>query len=339
MPRRLSNPPNPWQTTSVDWLGEPPEVALEVYEEEAKSILSANDSPDIPFRWSVNPYRGCFHACAYCYARPTHQFLGWGAGTDFDRRIVVKTNAAEILSLELARPSWKREPVAFSGVTDCYQPIEAAYSLTRACLEVCLARRTPVVILTKGALVERDAALLAKIHEVAGVRVTISIAFADAQSARALEPNTPSPARRFQAIETLAQAGIPTGILVAPIIPGLNDTHIAELLERAAQAGATYAAMTMLRLPQEVVDVFTERLNETLPLRAAKILSAIRDVRGGKLSDARFSERMKGQGPRWKIIHDLFDLQCRRHGLDPHFAEGPPLPAQRETEEQGELFA
>lgn len=339
MPRRLSNPPNPWHTTSLDWLGEPPEVALEVYEEEAKSILSSNDSPDIPFRWSVNPYRGCFHACAYCYARPTHQYLDWGAGTDFDRRIVVKTNAAELLSLELARASWRREPVAFSGVTDCYQPLEASYGLTRACLEVCLARRTPVVIVTKGALVERDAELLARIHAVAGARVAISIAFADEPTARALEPNTASPARRFQTIETLTKAGVPTGVLVAPIIPGLNDDHIPEVLERAAAAGAEYAAMTMLRLPAEVVDVFTERLEEALPLRAQKVLSSIRQVRGGELSEARFSERMRGRGPRWEILRDLFELQCRRHGLEGHLTEGPLLPTPRESEEQGELFA
>jgi DNA repair photolyase len=339
MPRRLSNPPNPWNTTSVDWLTEPPEVSLEVYEEEAKSILSSNNSPDIPFRWSVNPYRGCFHACSYCYARPTHQYLDWGAGTDFDRRIVVKTNAADLLSLELARPSWRREPICFSGVTDCYQPLEASYRLTRACLEICLARRTPVLINTKGSLIERDIDILSRLHETAGVRVTISIAFSDTSTARAMEPNTPTPQRRFQTLQALSAAGIPTGILIAPIIPGLNDNHIPELLERAAEAGAEHAVMTMLRLPAEVVDVFTERLHETLPLRAAKILSTIRQMRGGELSDARFSDRMHGQGPRWKIIHDLFELQCRRHGLNSRCAAGAPLPETAAAEEQGELFA
>ena len=188
MPQRVSNPPNPWQSSHVEYLGEPPPVELQVYEEEARSILSENDSPDVPFRWSVNPYRGCFHACAYCYARPGHQYLGWGAGTDFDRRIVVKTNAEGLLDDALRRPQWRRELIAFSGVTDCYQPLEASYGLTRRCLQVCLRHANPVAIVTKGALVERDAELLAQIEARARASVFVSVPFADDGQGRAIEP-------------------------------------------------------------------------------------------------------------------------------------------------------
>ncbi|TDJ70084.1 MAG: radical SAM protein, partial [Planctomycetota bacterium] len=179
MPRLVSNPPNPWATRHVEWLEAPPPVQVEVYEECAKSILARNDSPDVPFRFSLNPYRGCQHACAYCYARPTHQYLGFGAGTDFDSKIVVKTNAAELLRRALAKRSWRREWIAFSGVTDCYQPLEASYGITRACLEVCREFRNPVGIITKSALVRRDVDVLLALDRVADVQVILSIPFAD----------------------------------------------------------------------------------------------------------------------------------------------------------------
>ena len=179
MPRPVSNPPNPWQSVHAEWLGEPPEAALEIYEEEARSIVAENESPDVGFRFSVNPYRGCFHACAYCYARPTHQYLGWGAGTDFDRKIVVKVNAPELLRRELTRKSWKGDTIVFSGVTDCYQPAEAVYGLTRRCLEVCREFRNPVGIVTKGALVRRDVDVLSALAREAEVVVYVSIPFAD----------------------------------------------------------------------------------------------------------------------------------------------------------------
>ena len=203
LPRPVSNPPNPWSTTHVEWLEEPPAVQLEVFEEEAKSILATNDSPDVPFRFSVNPYRGCQHACAYCYARPSHQYLGYGAGTDFDSKIVAKTNAAELLRAALAKRGWRRDWIAFSGVTDCYQPLEASYGLTRACLEVCREFKNPVGIVTKSALVRRDVELLRELDRVASVVVYLSIPFADDATGRAIEPLASAPARRRHPVASM----------------------------------------------------------------------------------------------------------------------------------------
>ena len=336
MPRRLDNPPNPWSSTRVEWLGPPPEVELEVYEEEARSILSKNDSPDLPFRFSLNPYRGCFHACAYCYARPTHQYLDWGAGTDFDRKIVVKTNAPSLLRAALARRTLGRgEVLAFSGVTDCYQPIEASYGLTRACLEACAEFRQPVELITKGALVERDVALLARLHQRAGVRVWISQPFADDADGRALEPFAAAPTRRFAVLRRLAEAGVPVGVAVAPAMPGLNDHQIPAILEAAREAGADRAFLVLLRLPAEVLPVFESRLREAFPDRAAKVLSGLRAMRGGQLRDSRFGSRMQGAGPRWNLIEQLFDKHCLRLGLEGR-AEADF--ARRDRREQGELF-
>lgn len=210
--RPVSNPPNPWNSTHVDWLGDPPPARLTVFEEDARSILSENDSPDVGFRWSVNPYRGCFHACAYCYARPTHQYLGFGAGTDFERRIVAKVNAAALLEQAFNRRSWLGERIAFSGVTDCYQPLEAHYGLTRSCLEVCARFRNPVGIITKGALVRRDVDVLQQLHRTAAVRVHLSIPVADDDTARIIEPGASLPSQRFAAMEALARAGVPVGL-------------------------------------------------------------------------------------------------------------------------------
>ncbi len=224
-PRRVSNPPDPWSSTHVEWLEEPPPVALEVYEEDAHSIVATNDSPDVGFERSVNPYRGCQHACAYCYARPTHPYLGLGAGTDFDSKIVVKRNAPELLRRELAnlRRAGRTSPLAFSGVTDCYQPLEASYELTRRCLEVCLEFRQAVGVITKSALVRRDQELLARLERRAGARVCLSIPFADDGDARRLEPFASSPTTRFETLRRLSAAGVPVGVAIAPLIPGLND--------------------------------------------------------------------------------------------------------------------
>lgn len=334
MPRPVSNPPNPWASTHVEWLGEPPPAALEVYEEEARSVLSRNDSPDVPFTYGVNPYRGCFHGCAYCYARTSHQFLGWGAGTDFERRIVVKVDAPERLSLELARPALRGERIAFSGVTDCYQPLEASYGLTRRCLEVCLARGNPVGVITKGALVRRDVDVLARLARGPGASVHISVPFADARIARLIEPYAPPPAKRFEAMRILAQAGIETGIAIAPLVPGLSDPDVPRLLEEAARAGARSAFLMLLRLPGEVETVFRERLTEVLPERSAKILGALREAHGGKLYDGAFGTRMRGSGPRWRATVDLFRLHCRRLGLDQDWSAEGRAP-QRRAESRG----
>jgi DNA repair photolyase len=337
MPRPVSNPPNPWSSQHVEWLEAPPDSRLEVYEEQARSIVAANDSPDVGFTYSVNPYRGCFHGCAYCYARPSHQYLGFGAGTDFERKIVVKTNAPELLRTAFESRRWTGDLIVFSGNTDCYQPLEASYELTRRCLETCLAYRNPVGVITKSALVARDAPLLAELARDAAARVFFSIPFARSDVARKLEPFVPSPERRFDTMRRLADAGVPVGISLAPMIPGLNDSDVPEQLERAKAAGATKAFTTMLRLSAEVLPVFRERLAELFPDRAAKVWSQIRDVRGGLENVSEFGRRMRGDGPRWRVIEDLFDVTCRRLGIDDGHTGPAPATFRRPTW-QGSLF-
>jgi DNA repair photolyase len=326
VPRPVANPPNPWLSSHVEWLGPPPDAKLEVFEEHAKSIVASNDSPDIPFRWSINPYRGCYHGCAYCYARPSHELLGFGAGSDFERKIVVKQNAAALLRERFESRTWTGEPLMFSGVTDCYQPLEAAYGLTRACLSLCAEYRNPASVITKGALVRRDVELLARLEREAAASVTFSIPFIDDDLARKIEPWASPPSRRFAAMAALADAGVPVGISLAPIIPGLNDDQIPELLAAAARAKARWAFMILLRLPGSVLPVFEQRLSELVPLRANKVLHAIEDMRAGQRNDPRFGQRMHGQGPRWQAIEALFETHRRRLGLDA--TESTPL---RET--------
>jgi len=315
--RRVSNPPNPYESRWVEWLEQPPPVAVEVYEELAKSILSENDSPDLPFRWSMNPYRGCQHACAYCYARPYHEYLGLGAGTDFDSKLVVKTNAVELLEVAFRRRGWKRDLVMFSGVTDCYQPLEAVWGLTRRCLDVCLRYANPVAVVTKGSLVMRDADVLAELDLRAGATVYVSIAFSDDRSARQIEPQAPPPSKRFEAIRRLSERGVPVGVFVSPVIPGLNDRDIPEILTRAADCGARWASMTPLRLPGPVEQVFLERIQRTLPMRAKRIERRLRDIRRGEMDDSRIGHRMTGSGVYWSSIRQLFDVSVRRAGLSP----------------------
>lgn len=315
--RRVCNPPNPWQRHSVDWLGQPPEIELNVWEEKARSILSENKSPDIPFRWSVNPYRGCYHGCAYCYARPSHQYLDFGAGTDFERQIVVKTNAPELLRDAFRKRRWEGELVTFSGNTDCYQPLEATYEVTRRCLEVCAEFRNPVALITKGALVRRDVDVLRRLAADAQLFVWLSIPWADDDMGRAIEPGCTVASQRFKTLRVLSEAGIECGVSVSPIIPGLNDSQIPEILERAADCGATRAFHILLRLPAQVKPVFIGRLRETYPARADKVLNALTGMRGGKLNDPRFGSRMHGTGPRWQAIRALFSTHVRRLGLNP----------------------
>lgn len=316
MRRRIDNPPNPYLTEHCEWLGEPPAAPLEVHEEQARTILSENESPDIPFRFSLNPYRGCQHACAYCYARPTHEYLGLGAGTDFDTRITVKVNAPELLERELRRPKLRDEWIAFGGVTDCYQPLEAVYRLTRRCLEICAAQRRAVGIVTKAYLVVRDCDVLQVLRDRASVRVWVSIPFADAQIARAVETGAPSPARRLEALRTLRAAGIPTGVMVAPLIPGLNDREIPKILEQAGAAGASRAAFVALRLPGSVRPVFLERLRAAFPERADRVEARIRDMRGGGWNNPQFGARMVGEGPYWASVRTLFENTAARLGLN-----------------------
>jgi DNA repair photolyase len=326
VPRNRSNPPNRFEAAHIEWEGAPPPADLCVHEEHAKSALSENKSPDIGFRWSVNPYRGCFHGCAYCYARPTHPYIGFGAGTDFERQIVVKVNVVERLRMAFQKRSWRRELVAFSGNTDCYQPIEAHYELTRGCLEVCADYSNPVAIITKGKLVRRDVDVLQELQRDAGCNVAVSIPFVDDDHARAIEPFASSPSKRFETLRILSDAGIDTSVAVAPIIPGLNDDQIPEILKRAQEAGAASAFKILLRLPLEVGPIFEARLAEAFPLRHRKVMSAIRDVRGGQKNDSPFGSRMVGQGARWTAVEQLFATHCDRLGLERHAGEAPPEP-------------
>jgi DNA repair photolyase len=318
-PRPTDNPPNRFhaQVVSYDDGEAAAPAQVTVIDDHARSILAHNDSPDVGFRWSVNPYRGCQHACAYCYARPTHEYLDLGAGTDFDTKIAVKRQAAALLREAFDKPSWNGELVMFSGVTDCYQPVERELELTRHCLEVCLDYKNPVSVISKSALVERDIDLFLALAERARFGISVSLAFSDNATARAIEPWAPSPDRRFKLIETLARAGVPVGVMCAPIIPGVNDSQMVPVLERAAAAGATWAGWVLLRLPGAVKQVFEDRIRVAMPLAADKILHRIRQTRGGdKLYDPRFGTRGRGEGPYAEALQQMFTATIRRLGLD-----------------------
>jgi DNA repair photolyase len=338
--RYIENPPNPWLTHTVEWLGEPPEARLEVFEEDAtRSIITENDSPDVGFKYSVNLIRGCSHACTYCFSRPTHEYLGFGAGTDFERKFVVKVRAPELLRKELMRPSWKGEELVFSFTSDPYVPLEAHYKLTRRCLEVCLEFRNPVSIVTKSALVRRDIDVLAELQRQASASVFFTIPFRDNETARALEPFAPSPDARFKAMEELARAGIPVGIGIAPLILSLNDSHIPDLLKRARDAGAEWAFMTMLRLPGSVAPYFEQKLRERMPTKADRILNRLREARGGRLNSSEFGERMRGNSEQWRVVEKMFRLHCARLGFNQQKAgEQSLLSTFRRPSAQGYLF-
>ena len=323
--KRIWNPPNPYLSEHRELLGEPPITSLQVYEDQSKSILSKNESPDIGFTWSVNPYRGCFHACSYCYARPTHEYFGLGAGTDFERKIFVKRNAPRLLEQAFRKRNWRGERVVFSGVTDCYQPLEASFRITRSCLEVCAAFRNPAAIITKSLLIRRDVDVLARLAHEASVSVSLSIAFLDEAVARAIEPGTPTIRRRFETMRILADAGVPVGIGIAPIIPGLNDADVPGLLKEAKRCGARFAFKTLLRLPGSVREVFFHRLAETLPLSASKIEHRIRETRSGKLYDSRFGHRHAGTGTYWETIEQLWRVWTNRLGFNRE--DGPERPS------------
>lgn len=336
--RPIANPRNPFESRYREWLGPPERATVEVYDDATRTILSRNESPDLPFRWSLNPYRGCFHACAYCYARPTHEYWGFGAGTDFDSKIIVKQDAPDLLRTELMKPAWEGELIAFSGNTDCYQPLEASYGLTRACLEICAEFRNPVGIVTKGALVVRDLDVLQRLRAEAWVRVYFSVPFADDRTARKVEPQAPSITKRLEAMRRLSEAGIPTAVMVAPVIPGLNEDDIPEILGRARRAGAERAAYTLVRLSGSVETVFLERMAEAFPDRVKKIVSRIRAVRGGKLSEGDFFKRHTGQGEYWRTIEQLFEAGRRRAGFPDDCDGAIPRTFRRPGHAQLSLF-
>jgi DNA repair photolyase len=322
-----ANPPNRfeelWYSRDPEWNDpEAPALTTQFFKDTSRSLITYNDSPDVGFDASINPYRGCEHGCIYCYARPTHEYLGFSAGLDFESKILVKEDAPELLRRELSSPRWTSQVLAISGVTDPYQPIERRLHLTRRCLQVLVEFRNPVVIITKNHLVTRDADLLEELARHQAVRVFLSITTLDGSLARVLEPRASHPSRRLAAIETLSQAGVPTGVLVAPVIPGLTDHELPSIVVAASQAGAQAAGYVTLRLPHGVGPLFEQWLALHFPDRQDKILHRIRAIRAGRLNDPRFSSRMRGEGIFAEQIESLYTLACRKAGID---GRGPAL--------------
>jgi len=284
--------------------------------EEARKILSRNDSPDIPFEVAANPYRGCEHGCVYCYARPTHSYLGYSPGLDFETRLIAKANAVQALRAELARPGYKPSPINIGSATDAYQPIERDWRLTRGMLELMLETRHPLTIVTKNALVARDLDLLAALAAQNLVVVYVSITTLDAGVARTLEPRAAAPWRRLEAVRSLTDAGVPVGVLVAPVIPFINDDSMEHILQEAKAAGAHYASYTVLRLPWEVKTLFEDWLNAHYPDRAQRVLHRIEDLRSGRRNDPNFGSRMRGTGIWADLLRQRFAVATRKLGLN-----------------------
>ncbi|MCW5559621.1 MAG: PA0069 family radical SAM protein [Verrucomicrobiae bacterium] len=302
------------------------------------SALTRNDSPDVGFTWSLNPYRGCEHGCIYCYARPTHEYLGFSAGLDFESRIVVKEALPELLRRELASRSWKPDTIAMSGVTDCYQPVERKLRLTRRCLEVLAEFRNPVGIVTKNALITRDLDVLAELARHRAVAVLVSLTTLDPDLRAILEPRTSPPTARLKAIRALADAGVPVGVMIAPVIPAVNDHEIPALAAAAAAAGARFAGKVVLRLPFAVAPLFEDWLSRHFPDRKEKVLAQVRASRGGRLNDPRFGSRMRGSGPLADQWSQLFHIACRKSGLETGMPELSTESFRRVEPGQGELF-
>lgn len=314
------NPPNRFESISLerdaDWNSEEdPAPRTQFLRDRSQSVIVYNNSPDIPFNASLNPYRGCEHGCAYCYARPFHEYLGFSAGLDFETKIMVKEDAPELLRRELSSPKWKPQQLAMSGVTDCYQPIERRLQLTRRCLAVLAEFRNPVGIVTKNHLVTRDIDVLRELAAYHAVEVNLSINSLDNELARNLEPRASLPGHRLAAVEALARAGIPVGVLVAPVIPALNEYEIPAVLQAARNAGAQWADMTVLRLPFAVAPLFEQWLQRHAPEKKEKVLGRIRAMRGGKLNDAQFGARMHGQGIYAEQISQMFRVARQRAGF------------------------
>lgn len=322
-----SNPPNRFEPLRLerdeDWNPEEDPLPRTVFlKDRSQSIITFNDSPDVGFAAGINPYRGCEHGCVYCYARQTHEYLGFSSGLDFETKIMVKERAAELLRKELSSPKWKPQPLGMSGVTDCYQPIERKLKLTRACLEVLAEFRNPVNIVTKNRLVTRDIDLLSELARHNAVSVCISVTSLDPDLRGVLEPRTSPPTARLTAIRQLSGAGIPVGVLVAPVFPGLTDHEIPGILEAAAQAGASFAGWEMLRLPYANQELFEHWLEQHFPEKKDKVLGRIRAVRGGKLNDSHFGSRMRGEGMFAEQMAQMFQVAARKAGLT---EEGPEL--------------
>ena len=316
-PRRSERTNDGWETES-DPL---PPLATSVTVQNSRTILSRNQSPDLPFTLSINPYQGCEHGCIYCYARPSHAYLDLSPGLDFETRLFAKPDAAALLRAELARPSHAVSTINIGANTDPYQPVEREWRITRSVLEVLLETRHPVALITKNRLVLRDLDLLRELATLNLVQVFISVTSLDAELMRVLEPRASAPHRRLQAIGALADAGVPVGVMAAPMIPFVNDHELERILEAAAHAGATRAGYTFLRLPWELKALFRDWLATHLPLKADRVMATIRESRGGKDNDSDFSQRMTGTGPFAELLRQRFAVACRRHGLN-----GPRTP-------------
>jgi len=313
---------------------ERPRRGTQYFNDGTKSIITRNNSPDVGFETSLNPYRGCEHGCIYCYARPTHEYLGFSAGLDFESKIMVKTNAPELLRAELESPRWRPQTLVMSGVTDPYQPIERKLCITRSCLEVLAKFRNPVAIITKNRLVARDIDLLRDLAAYSAAAVNISVTSLDSNLQRVLEPRTSSPQARLDTIGQLRGAGIPTGVMVAPIIPGLTDHEVPRILDTCVKAGAQFAAYTIVRLPWAVAPLFEHWLEEHFPERKGKVLARIRNLRGNRLNNSEWHMRMTGEGIFAEQIASLFKVSCHRAGI----GERPKLSSasfQRPTTQLG----
>jgi DNA repair photolyase len=302
-------------STADDSVAAAPRLATSVSEETARSIISRNQSPDLPFSLSINPYRGCEHGCVYCYARPSHAYLGLSPGLDFETRLFAKTNAAQLLREELARPGYRCEVINIGANTDGYQPVERRFRITRSLLEVLAECRHPLAIITKNAMVERDIDLLAPMAAQGLAHVTVSVTTLDHDLARHMEPRASAPARRIATIQALAAAGIPVAINVAPVIAFLSDHELEDILAAGHAAGATAAGYTLLRLPWELKDIFRAWLSERFPLKAERIMARQQDIRGGKDNDPAFGSRMHGQGLYADLVRQRFNKTCARLGL------------------------
>ncbi len=313
------NPPNRFERLHVEPCEEEgadrPAVPTEFFIDSSRTILAKNDSPDVPFTYSINPYRGCEHGCIYCYARASHEYLGFSAGIDFESKIMVKQDAPALLEAAFLKKDWQPQAVALSGNTDCYQPVERRLKLTRSCLEVFLKYRNPVYVITKSGLVTRDLDLLGGLSQKNLVEVSLSITTLDPDIARMMEPRAAAPALRLETLEKLSAARIPTSVNVAPLIPGLTDEELPAILCEASSRGARSANYMLVRLPFAVEGLFVNWLERNLPLRAAKVLSRLRDVRGGRLSESEFGTRMHGEGKFADSIRGMFDVFARKYGL------------------------
>jgi DNA repair photolyase len=322
LPKRgaISNPRNRFERLAIElddeFADEARNPQTQFLRDDTQTLISYTDSPDIGFRASLNPYRGCEHGCAYCYARPYHEYLGFSAGLDFETRIMVKLSAPELLRRERSSPKWQPQVVAMSGVTDCYQPIERKLQITRRCLEILEEFRNPVAIVTKNYLVTRDLDVLQKLASIRAANVNLSITTLDAELARRLEPRASLPLHRLQAVERLSAAKVPVRVLIAPVIPGLNDHEIPAILSAARAAGAQDAGYVLLRLPYGVKEVFSDWLGIHLPSAQNKILDRIRATRGGALNDPRFGSRMRGEGSEAGTIQRLFEVAMAREGFN-----------------------